>query len=384
MKRSALILGALGAVLVVALVALFLRYFERVEDEVEVPPGPAARANDFLAAERLLNALGLPAESVRGPVRRPPLDHVVVLATPRRTLGEDRARWLLDWVADGGHLIVAPRGRAADRDETDDDEGDAEAAPEAPDPLFAALGVAVDRPASGEAQVLRLRAGPDAEPRAVSVAPSPRLAASAEPHFADGPGGGVLARFRRGEGWVTVLADAAFLTNRRIGEHEHASFLWSLVATPSRPAGVWLVYRDQLPGLRQLVAERAWAALASAVLLTAAWLWSRAARFGPPLAPPPAGRRSLREHLEATAQFLWRRGQTGTLVASERQAVLHAVRRQHPGWAVLPAKERLRFLAELSRVEGGALVRALEGPVDDDPEELLRVVATLEKVRRSL
>lgn len=385
MKRKVLIYGALGAALTAGAVALFLFFFERVEEQVDVPPGRAARANAFLAAERLLNALGLPATSVSGPIRRPPADHVVVLAAPRRTFGPDRARWLLEWVEEGGHLILAPKApEDEDEDEDRDSKNDAKAPKEDRDLLLEALGVTVDRTPQGEAAVLGLHAARGAPARAVSVAPSPRLAAAQEPQFADGPGGGAVMRFRRGEGWVTVLADAAFLTNEHIGEHEHASFLWSLVTTPSRPAGVWLVYRDQLPGLRQLVAERAWAALVSAVLALAAWLWSRAARFGPPLAPPPAGRRSLREHLEATAEFLWRRGQAETLVASERQAVLHAVRRQHPAWAALPENERMRYLAELSRVGGAALVLALEGPVDDDPDSLLRTVATLEDVRRSL
>ena len=389
MKREHWIFAAVGVALAGVLAAAFLVFFERVEEEITTPPGPAARVNAYLAAERLLAAMGL--------VRLPPPDHAIVLVTSRRTLGADRVRWLLDWVELGGHLIAAPRRLEDEAEDDGDDEaedepedggpeaGEDEAPQDEPDPLFAALGLELELTAEGEAETLRLAAGPGAPPCEVSVARSPRLvAAGAEPQFAAGPEGGVVLRLRRGAGWVTVLADAAFLSNSRIGEHEHARFLWSLVNTPVVPAGVWLVYRDRLPGLRQLLFGRAWTVLASGALLLAAWLWHRGARFGPLLAPPPSGRRSLREHLGATAEFLWRRGQTAALVASERQAVLHAVQRQHPTWGELAERERISYLAELSGVSGGVLAQALEGRVGDDPAELTRVIATLEKVRRSL
>lgn len=360
---------ALGAALVAVAVALFLALFERVEEEVETGPRAAANANDYLAAERLLAALGVDARSVRGPVRMPPPDHVLVLVTPRRIFGEAQVEELLAWVARGGHLVTAPRPPAA--------EGEAESE----DLLLARLGLPLVPGEATEAEVLAVPAAGDAAPLRVEVG-APRFGPAGDD--ADFAAAGVLVRYRWQQGWVTVLADASFLTNERIGDHEHARFLWSLVTVPRRPAGVWLVYRDRLPGLSRLLAERAWTALVSAALLLAAWLWMRGARFGPALPPPPAARRSLREHLAATAEFLWRQGHGEALVAGERRAVLHAAARQHPAWLELPPRDRIRYLAELAGVTGGAVGRALEGEVDGDPAAWTRMVATLEKVRRSL
>ena len=393
MKRAAcrswaLLSWALGGVLVVAAgIGLFLLLFQRVEEEVELGPGPAARVNPYLAAERLLTALGVETKSVRGPVRLPPADHALVLVTPRQVFGAARVEQLLAWVGRGGHLITAPRAPGA----------------EGEDLLLSRLALALALPAAGaedeeaedaEDEDAEDEDAEDEDLEVVSVAPAagaspldvevgaPRFAAASED--ADFAAGDVLVRYRWEQGWITVLADAAFLENGRIGRHDHARFLWSLVTTPQRPAGVWLVYRDYLPGLRRLLVARAWMALASAALLLAAWLWARGARFGPPLPPPAAERRSLREHLEATAEFLWRQGHGGALAAGERQAVLHAAARQHPAWVELPEREKIRYLAELAGVPGGVVAEALHGEVSEEPAAWTRVIATLEKVRRSL
>jgi len=366
-KRPPWLPWALGGALVVTLgAALFLLFFERVEETVETRPGAAARANGYLAAERLLNALGVEAKSVRGPVRLPPTDHVLVLVTPRQIFGAARVEEILDWVARGGHLITAPRAAGA----------------EGEDLLLARLALAVSVPEEKtEAEVLSLAPVRGAATLKVEVGAA-RFATT--PGDAELTAGDVLARYRWEKGWITVLADASFLENDRIGRHQHARFLWSLVTAPWRPAGVWLVYRDRVPGLRRLLVGRAWMALVSAALLLAAWLWVRGARFGPPLPPPSTMRRSLREHLEATAEFLWRQGHGEALVAGERQAVLHAAARQHPAWVGLPEREKIRYLAELAGVPGGVVAEALDGAVADEPIAWTRTIATLEKVRRSL
>lgn len=366
MKRAKWLPWVLAGAVVAAGAVLFLLLFERVEEEVETGPGPAARANVYLAAERLLTALGVEAKSVRGPVRLPPVDHVLVLVTPRRIFAESRVDELLAWVARGGHLITAPHAP--------DSEGE--------DWLLTRLALSVSRPEEeGAAEVVSLSPAHGAAPLRVEVGGS-RFAAA--PDDAELAAGDVLVRCRWEKGWITVLADASFLDNDHIGRQDHARFLWSLVTAPGLPAGVWLVYRDRLPGLRRLLVERAWMALASAALLLAAWLWARGARFGPPLPPPSTARRSLREHLEATAEFLWRQGHGGALVAGERQAVLHAAARQHPAWVELPEREKIRYLAELAEVPRGVVAEALDGAVADEPVAWTRTVAILEKLRRSL
>ncbi len=366
LRRPTLVVGLLA----VLLGGAFLLLFERVEEEIETGPLGAARGNPLLAAERLLSRLGVPAASVRGPLRLPPTDHALLLLTSRRTLGPARAQRLLDWVDAGGHLILTPRAAAA----------------EEADPLLAPLGVEVQRPDAKGTEVVSLRAAPGAGEHRVALPRGPRLApGSTPPGYAAGPeDAAVLLRYRRQQGWITVLADAGALRNDQLGEHQHAAFLWSLATAPGRPAGAWLVYRDQPPSLGVLLARRAWMVLASTALLLAVWLWRRGARFGPMLRPPEAGRRSLGEHLEASGRFLWERGETETLVEGTRQALLRQAERRHPGWGELPEARRVKLLAELSGVPGGVLDGALHHPVDDTPDRLTRVVTTLEKVRRSL
>jgi len=370
-RRRAWFLGG-GALVVALLVAVVLVFFERVEIEIETGYSGAARTNPLYACQQLLTRLGIPARSVSGTGQLPPPDHVLVLVAPRQVFGETRAKRLLEWVAAGGHLIVTPRlGTAEGRD----------------DPLLSPLGLSVEpREGEGDEKTVRVRAYPDARAAEVAVALSQRLEGAADQALfvAGAEDANLLARYGRGEGFVTVLADAAFLGNAEIGERDHARFTWELVCATSRPAGVWLVFRDDVPSLGSMLVRRAWMALVSAAALLAAWLWRRGRRFGPLLEAPPSGRRSLAEHIRATGEFLWSQGEYPSLVASQRQAVLRQIERRRPAWLRLSKRERVRDLAELAGVPAGVLASALEGRPQGDEAEFVRMISTLEKVRRAL
>lgn len=370
-RRKWLVGGTIGLGLV-ALVAGFAALFEPYEEEVESGYSGAARTNPLYACELFFTRLGVPARSVLGTGRLPPTDHALVVVAPRRIFGSAQAERLLAWVAEGGHLIVTPRQGtpATARD----------------DPLLQPLGLTVEARPGAEPEVVRVRGRAGARDAEVTVAPSPRFTGTAESaQFAAGPeDGAVVTRFRHGSGWITALADAAFLGNDRIGDYDHARFAWELVTATRRPAGVWLVYRDLPPSLLGLLVGRAWLALVSATVLLVAWLWRRGSRFGPLLPEPPRERRSLVEHVRATGEFLWRHGQHRTLLASERQALLHRVGRRQPGWSRLPRKDLIRNLAKLAGVAPGTLSNALDGHPGGDEAAFTRAVAILERVRRSL
>lgn len=359
-RRTLAVAAGAGAVLALALASLI----EVVPTEVEVGPQGEARRDPHLAARRLLAELGVPAESRRALQPLPPAGHVLVLLAPDGALTGRDAERLLAWVEAGGRLVATPQRALAEP-----------------------LGARVEETEHPFTGILPVAPGPGL---AYTVEIDTSLSLSdpgggAEWTSTTGPEGiGLLLRYRRGEGVVTLLSDLAFLENHRIGEHQHAALFWHLVRSEGQPPGVRLIGSLDYPSLSALLLRRGWPALAAGGALLALWAWRRAARFGPPLPDPPAGRRRLLEHVRAAGDFLWRQGRGEDLVASTRRGLGRAAARLHPGWERLDERERVARLARAAGLAGGAVSWALAGEVPADSAGFARMIQTLEKVRRAL
>ena len=371
------VIAALVALVGVGLYVGLPRLFVPVTEEIEVGYRGEARLNPLLAAQRLYTRLGAPARTLPGEIRVPPPGYALVLVSPRRTLSRARVAALLRWLRDGGRLVLTP--------------GDAPSA----DPLLAHFGVRLKTPAPGQREaaapapletvLLPLRG--KAKPARLEIPRAPRLIDGREAADlrVETSSGACLLRFREGKGQATVVSDAAFLENDRIGELDHAEIAWALVqkAEEGPPRGVWIAVRDEPPSLARLLGRHAAAALLSAAVLLAAWLWQTGARFGPLLPDPPRDRRSLLEHVEASGEYLLRAGRAGDLAAAARQALLHRIEVREPAWAKLPPPELAARLAAVSGLPVSRVAEALAGAVTG-AADLVPVVQTLETLRRSL
>jgi len=152
---------------------------------------------------------------------------------------------------------------------------------------------------------------------------------------------------------------------------------------------VYVIWREEWPGLGALLFAHAWQVVASAVLLVGAWVWSRSRRLGPLLADRPVDRRQLMEHVEAAGRFDWKNDSGRSLVASVREALLERVKLRHPTWATLGRIELAQRLAEVAGLPAEQVERAL-GPERvlargaRDRDFFVRNIATLEAVRKAL
>ncbi len=302
--------------------------------------GPA-RSNDFYAAERLLERLGVSAESVAhldstrflGP------DDTLILTTPGFALAEAQRRGLLNWVSAGGHLLFAPQVR-----------------PNAPsDPLLQALGLAVTYGRTiAESSTVTL----GDRSFAVEVATG-RLLAERRPApkgQLSNPSEGLLVRqFSRGRGQITVAAELDWFHNDRLSRGDHGALLWALIHGGNPDAKVWLQYWPQMPSFAWLLLHHAWMPLVGLGLTLVALLWWVSARFGPLRVEHPREQRSLVAHLRASGHFLWRHQPTA-LLAAARSRTLATVGLRGP----MPA-DTLAALAAHRHLETRALSRALCG-----------------------
>lgn len=345
----------------------------------------AARQNPFLAAERLLQQLGRPAQSVRTLSElTPQLTEApawVLLNTPSTSLSDTQREALLDWVAEGGTLLFAPQRFTT--------------TPTATDPLLVQLNIQTQQLDSFHCQVLTQKACadltptliPGATPFKVAFDPerilhdtAPPAAAPATPPEAghgsgnaptsargeaafepvQGTTGTHLLRRVWGQGQILVFSDLDWLHNRRISDHDHAAF-WSHL-TQDAPH-VWLQYLPDIPPWWWLLAQQAPLLLLASAIGLLLWLLHQAQRFGPALTRPELARRSLLEHIQASGQWLWRYQAAQTLLDAQRHTLRQHLQRKHPGWLNQPPEAQLTYLATLTQWPLPRLERALYTPV---------------------
>lgn len=416
-SRRAGWIGLAGAV--AAAVTLFFSSCEK--RSIDVPRGYKGEAsrNPYLAAQRLLERLGTPVSSFRelpSSLELDPSEATLILPTPRRSLGRARARELMRWVEDGGHLIVVSWQLFDDENRFPDlvldplgvrqylNESD-EAVPEEPEPESPEPGEpeppdesapVVTKASTTEAEAeedepeLARAVFPDrAAPLQVEFDPEYRIELDAEAEdarvFEIGDANGVhLVTVRAGRGLVTALTDDYFLTQPVIADWDHAELVYRLAHFAGRSGPVWIVFGDEFPGALALVWRHGWMVVASAALVLALWLWSASRRFGPIEPDPPAERRELMEHVRAAARFQLRSGAARGLLAATREALLERLRERHPSLATLSPAAQAEQLSELSGLPRESVASALAFAPEAETSRFEREVAILEKIRRSL
>ncbi|MGF1642095.1 MAG: hypothetical protein ACFCUJ_00515, partial [Thiotrichales bacterium] len=94
------------------------------------------------------------------------------------------------------------------------------------------------------------------------------------------------------------------------------------------PSRVYLAHSEAYPALPVLIWQRARVVVIATLLLALGLVAYFGVRFGPPRPPPDPARRQLRQHLEASADYYWRRGEHARLLRPLVEASNRALR-QH-------------------------------------------------------
>lgn len=338
---------------VVALVALgvvwFFVMFEKVPVTEHVPPSGEARVRDFLAAERLVERMGLRARELRS---LPELEKLnpgaLIVPNRRQAIDGPRVARLLAWVQGGGHLVVEAELTGVD------------------DPLLDALQV---KRGEGKPQVK-----PTFPDRVSLDAPNvkPRLQVTDK-----------LVSFQRGRGMVTVATSLHFARNGLIGRENNAELFWEVVSLTPAPE-LQVFFRPARLSLTGFLVQHALPVLVAAGALLLLWLWRIAPRFGPVAPDLPPARRRLLDHLRASGRYYWSKGLRSRLVLATRDAALRRIARSQPDFAAAPANERetrLASLAGIRREEAAQFIAAggaMRGP------DFIRVVQRAQRVHQAL
>jgi uncharacterized protein (TIGR03382 family) len=193
--------------------------------------------------------------------------------------------------------------------------------------------------------------------------------------------GYVFARLPLGQGAIAFASDLRFLRTEALRQPANAALTWQLLA-PALQDGtqVLLVRGSALPPLHVLLVHEGWAILLPLFLALLAWLWRRSQRFGPLLPAASAPRRALREHLRAAAELALRERAGARLLQPLRRRLLSRLSLRAPELAALPGTALAAELARRHGLPAAAVDRALFSQRLQRPEALAEAVRIIHQL----
>ncbi|MBU1331341.1 MAG: DUF4350 domain-containing protein [Gammaproteobacteria bacterium] len=392
------------ALLLTALGAYLLSHLQPYDEVVELGPSPEAKSNPYLAAEYFLRERGLNVQRAEGlaSVRElPSVGQTLLLLGDRQRMTPRQAERLLEWAAKGGHLLfVAERLWDEERGESgdllldrlgiqqhssppDDAEPDAETETDSAEQAAAETSPAAED-ASPYPQLTQLYLENETAPAYIDFATDFHLydAENRAHAWANSAEATHLLQLYHGDGLISVLTDSWIWQTEQIAEYDNAWLLWYL----SQDSDVTLLYRAERDNLATLLLRHFLQALCALALLIALGLWHVGQRSGPLLPAPSLARRSLREHLRGSADFLLRRAGQPSLLQGLQHDILRRARRRHPGFERLAVAEQWQVLSRLSRLPTSAIGQAMRPvPASRVPHaDFIRQVTRLQTLRNAL
>lgn len=369
-RRLIAILSAL-ALLAAGLLAWYVSTLETRTVNYVTPARNAAAYNPLFVLEQALQTLDYPTSSHRyfGAIEPPlmPGDTVVMLGDGRQ-LNNKQARQLAHAVEQGLHLVALQPSRRHKR-----------ATPQ-PGRLL---------------QLLGFRPNPDCNaPRCTQPLLAPE-------------GSSVVVQDTRhlgvriGHGRVDLLGSLDFLrTGAPLLGREQTGIegfardglantanqdrAWQLLAPNLGNGHIYLVYDQRHDRWWMRLLSNGVMTLLPLALLLAGWLWARSQRLGPLLPDPEPARRSLREHIIASAHHLWRNGR-GLSLYDQALAALHTrIASRAPALSGLQGVALEQALAQRTGIDARQLATALRRPPGDDKTALAQRITLLMETRNLL
>lgn len=366
-------LSVAGALVVAALVAWWFHGMHRVTEWVDLPARGEATWNRLYPLQKALQASGRSAQSRRRlQMELTPLGERDTVVMLQDTLGlqADETYDLLDWVEDGGHLVVALP------------QGDADLNRDGSEPTLTEI-LGVQRRKRGDddpvGDCLRFTVSGATKAEKMFCYDQRFDLSQGAPVFGlrDPAGGWVMARIAHGKGSVDVLSSMQPIQRNAV-ESPVSAWLTAQLLAPNDGHGTFhLIYEPGLPSMWLVIGRKGWMAWAPALLALLAWLWWRTQRVGPLLPGHVRQRRSLIEHVTASGELLWRFRRGDLLYQAVRTRFIAKLRRRDPVAAAQPDALQAEMIAATTGVPAATIQRALQAPPPGDAHALRERIALL-------
>lgn len=194
-------------------------------------------------------------------------------------------------------------------------------------------------------------------------------------------------QLKLGDGRLTLLSDTKMFRNDYIDEYDHAAFLFALSNDQAQVSdeGVFYysLFEDQA-GLLVWLWKNAKPLMISLLVMSIILLWMIVPRFGPLInVHLPVSRRFL-DHLTASGNYHWRQGHYSRLIIEVRKQLSLQVKHKYPEWVNLSPKDQVEHFAEISQIESSAIEKALFDMEIERVDDFVQKIKILEKLRKSL
>lgn len=407
---SPMLRKTLITIVVLSLIALmiygFLKTHEYVDEPVIQPFQGEAAKNPLYASRLFLKGMGIPAtslDSLQSLTTLPDTDTVIVIDSARETLSIEQQTRLLDWVGNGGHLILrlVPDWSYYYQTEAEQepDDNDARATQQSGEP---ALPIS-DDPIQ---QVLRVHSGESIsfnEKQSVSIllpeVDQPLKLGSSyyeaieldkgySPENLEQARIGkdlFMVRQQRGAGLITLVSDLSFADNYNLQDYDHAKLFWYLIhgkqTELNQPAEVWLIHSDEMQNLFNIIWQHFWALLMTLAGLFLIWVLRVSRRFGPLIPKASEDRRNLLEHIDASGEYYWKQREQQILLDSSRKALQQRLQQRIPGWQAMTDKTQVTLLAKRTQLSEPHILLLLSGDIARNAHEFTETIKQLEQIR---
>ena len=387
MNRASLIaLIVIGLLISAGGVYWFHQNYELRTEEENIGFQGEARRNQYLAAERFLEKFDMQIKSMPSILAMktmPGPNDVLFIPTYRYGLSNEKVDEIFEWVKSGGHLVtLARRPKRHAVQKTDE--------------LFERLGVEVKRTLdvsfinellSIDYKPIKVHVNDHVEDKQVAFNPAIWMEDKGKQEISwqvTGEKGDHLLEYKMGAGWITLLSDQRFLTNEQIDQHDHASFLYTLVHIDRTERRLWIIRNDNMPSLWLILWEHASQVVLIFGIFLVLWLWHASRRFGPLVPDVGAIRRSMKEHIESSANYQWRSRNSAALLESVRNALYEQIATTRPLWAKLSTADLAQKLAKISQLSEQKVLSALQAESASKELEFTQLMKIFSTIRKKL
>lgn len=184
-----------------------------------------------------------------------------------------------------------------------------------------------------------------------------------------------------GKGRLTIVNTMWMWRNRQFACQDHAFLLHSLTKDANK---IWWLYNEEMPGLMYLLWQNAKWLVLSVLLVLALWIWSQTLRFGRLLHINRTSRRNYVEHLTAAAKYRFYCGESEQLIDMLRQQILHKLALKHRELSTLPAQQQCELISRLCDLDSAQIFEAMFVDVPTKPEQTVKLVQKLQRLRKQL
>ncbi len=171
-----------------------------------------------------------------------------------------------------------------------------------------------------------------------------------------------FVQFELGNGLVSILSSSRPFKTEHIGHFDHAYFL-SVISNGSTQVNI--LYGVIMPSLRALITQYAPELLFSFCLWLLGWILYRWQRFGPTFHELTTIRRSLKEHILASAEFIWHSADKQNLILPIQKSIHHNAAIQLAGYEGMNTEGKCLLLCDLTGLSKEAIGLSLsEAPLE--------------------